>query len=93
MCKKTPREDYSWPGNVRELENLICRSLILCNGKEILESDIMFDEEEGQSIREMTCRNFNVSDSQENSLNDVEENNTASEKPGSSSSWPIFAMR
>ncbi|MBQ85247.1 MAG: sigma-54-dependent Fis family transcriptional regulator [Gammaproteobacteria bacterium] len=80
-CAKKLLEDYSWPGNVRELENLICRSLILCNGEEILESDIMFDEEEGQSAPEMTCRNFDVSDSQEIFLNDIEKNNKASELP------------
>jgi two-component system response regulator FlrC len=44
-CAKKTLESYSWPGNVRELENLICRSLILCDGKEIFESDIMFDDE------------------------------------------------
>ena len=49
LMRKKLLEDYSWPGNVRELENLICRSLILCNGKEILESNIMFDEEEGKA--------------------------------------------
>lgn len=27
---------YHWPGNVRELRNVIQRSVILCNGKEIL---------------------------------------------------------
>jgi two-component system response regulator FlrC len=81
LSAKKLLESYSWPGNVRELENLICRSLILCNGEEILESDIMFDEEEVHSISEMTCRNFDVSDSQENYLNDIGENNKASEKP------------
>jgi two-component system response regulator FlrC len=44
-CAKKALESYSWPGNVRELENLICRSLILCDGKKIFESDIMFDDE------------------------------------------------
>ena len=44
-CAKKTLESYPWPGNVRELENLICRSLILCDGKEIFESDIMFDDE------------------------------------------------
>ena len=66
---------------MRELENLICRSLILCNGEEILESDIMFDEEEGQSMSEITCKNSEVSNSQENSLNDISLNVRASEKP------------
>ena len=80
-CAKKILESYSWPGNVRELENLICRSLILCNGEEILESDIMFDDEEEQSIPGMACRNFNVSDSQEKFLNDIERNDKAPEKP------------
>ena len=32
--------DYAWPGNVRELENVMERSVILCNGKEITENDL-----------------------------------------------------
>ena len=31
---------YSWPGNVRELENIIERSMILCPGDTIQESDL-----------------------------------------------------
>ena len=43
---KIALQNYPWPGNVRELENVICRSLIMCDGKQINETDIMFDEEE-----------------------------------------------
>ncbi len=32
--------EYLWPGNVRELENVIERSVILCNGREILLKDL-----------------------------------------------------
>lgn len=39
-------KEYSWPGNVREMENVIQRSLILCNGSEILEEDIPLSLEE-----------------------------------------------
>ena len=66
---------------IKSVFNLICRSLILCNGEEIFESDIMYDEEEGQSIPEMTCKNSEVSNSQENFLNDIAEDVKASEKP------------
>jgi two-component system NtrC family response regulator len=31
---------YRWPGNVRELENIIERSMILCPGNTITESDL-----------------------------------------------------
>ena len=33
--------DYAWPGNVRELENIIQRALVMKNGPEITENDIM----------------------------------------------------
>ena len=32
--------DYDWPGNVRELENIIERSVVLCEGNEIAINDI-----------------------------------------------------
>jgi two-component system response regulator FlrC len=35
---------YPWPGNVRELENVVQRSLVLCGGDTITESDLMFDD-------------------------------------------------
>ncbi len=47
-CAKSVLLSYSWPGNVRELENLICRALIMCDGNEIKQKDILFDEEEGE---------------------------------------------
>ncbi|MDD2801486.1 MAG: helix-turn-helix domain-containing protein, partial [Methylococcales bacterium] len=31
---------YSWPGNVRELENILERSLLFANGKEMTELDL-----------------------------------------------------
>jgi len=36
--------NYSWPGNIRELLNTIERSLILCNGHQIEEQDIVLPE-------------------------------------------------
>lgn len=36
--------NYQWPGNIRELLNTIERSLIICNGKEITENDIILPE-------------------------------------------------
>ncbi|MFL2661282.1 MAG: sigma 54-interacting transcriptional regulator [Alphaproteobacteria bacterium] len=35
--------DYSWPGNVRELENVLQRSIVLCEKNIIDEKDIMID--------------------------------------------------
>lgn len=32
--------NYKWPGNVRELQNVIARALILCEGNEILATDL-----------------------------------------------------
>jgi DNA-binding NtrC family response regulator len=34
---------YHWPGNVRELENVIERSLVLCNGVRLDAADIRLD--------------------------------------------------
>lgn len=34
---------HNWPGNVRELENVIQRALILCDGNEISEQELMLD--------------------------------------------------
>src|SRR5438552_1619903 len=35
--------EYHWPGNVRELENVIERSLVMCNGCELDAADIKLD--------------------------------------------------
>ena len=36
-------KEYSWPGNVRELENVLQRSIVLCDKNIIEERDIMID--------------------------------------------------
>ena len=36
---------YAFPGNVRELDNIMQRAMILCDGKSIDESEIIFDEQ------------------------------------------------
>ncbi|CAN1572949.1 AtoC Response regulator containing CheY-like receiver, AAA-type ATPase, and DNA-binding domains [Burkholderiaceae bacterium] len=35
---------YPWPGNVRELENVVQRAVVLCTGRTITPSHLMFDE-------------------------------------------------
>ncbi len=35
--------EYQWPGNVRELENVIERSLVMCNGKTLESGDVKLD--------------------------------------------------
>ncbi len=37
---------YSWPGNIRELENVLEKAAILCDGKIILNQDIILPEDE-----------------------------------------------
>ncbi len=39
-------KNYSWPGNVRELENVIHRTLILCNGEVINAKDLLLADED-----------------------------------------------
>jgi two-component system, response regulator FlrC len=41
---------YPWPGNVRELENVVQRALVLCSGKTISLSHLMFDEAQSQDL-------------------------------------------
>ena len=38
--------DYNWPGNVRELENVLQRSIVLCEKNIIDSKDIMIDVSE-----------------------------------------------
>jgi len=40
---KLALQRHEWPGNVRELDNVMQRSLILCNGTEILPQDIIIE--------------------------------------------------
>jgi transcriptional regulator with PAS, ATPase and Fis domain len=44
--------EYHWPGNVRELENLIERTVILCDKDVIEEEDLLFPFEESLFIKE-----------------------------------------
>lgn len=37
---------HSWPGNVRELDNVVQRALILSNGQEVTDSDLIIEQTE-----------------------------------------------
>ena len=39
-------EQYSWPGNIRQLENVLQRSFILSDGKELLPDQILLEEDD-----------------------------------------------
>jgi len=45
---------YAWPGNVRQLENVIRRSLILCEGDRLLPEHLELEDDEGDPIRSGT---------------------------------------
>ncbi len=45
-------EGFSWPGNVRQLENVIQRSIILCEGATILPEHTILEEADSVSERE-----------------------------------------
>lgn len=39
--------NYDWPGNVREMENVVQRSVLLCQGPSIRPDDVLLDSEAG----------------------------------------------
>lgn len=47
---------HDWPGNVRELKNVVERAAILCDGRQIDVSCIMFSHEIGQAIKPDFCQ-------------------------------------
>jgi len=46
-------QQYSWPGNVRELENVVQRAVVLCSGRVVTPTHLMFDE-----VQSMTSSGF-----------------------------------
>ncbi|MDG2406414.1 MAG: sigma-54 dependent transcriptional regulator [Paracoccaceae bacterium] len=42
-CAIERLQGHNWPGNVRELDNVLQRATVMCDGLEIMASDILFD--------------------------------------------------
>lgn len=52
---------YSYPGNFRELKSIIELAYLLCNGGEIVENDIQFNNVKGDELiayNEKTLKNY-----------------------------------
>ncbi len=64
---------YDFPGNVRELENILERALTMCDGTEIMASDLQLPESDGAAIPDGAAVEINGSESLEEYLARVEE--------------------
>ena len=42
-------KSYWWPGNLKELEHVVIRSAILSEGRQLLEKDLLFESQNGNS--------------------------------------------
>ncbi len=50
---------YGWPGNVRQLENVLKRTMVLCQGEWILEDQLFFERgaEKREAEEELSKKN------------------------------------
>ncbi len=62
--------DYPWPGNIRELENVLERSVVLCDSDRITLNELPFIQESGTSPEE--TRLLNLQGNLEDRLADLE---------------------
>lgn len=53
---------YEWPGNVRQLENVLKRSMVLCQGEWILEDHLLFEKKWDKREAEEKLSKKNVED-------------------------------
>ena len=58
-------ERYSWPGNIRELQHMIERSIILCDGAELLPTDLLLNTMQTGSSEE-AFSTFNLEEIEKN---------------------------
>ncbi len=64
-------KNYDWPGNIRELKNVVERTCILCPGREITASDVLFIKAKGKGEK----RDVPVYEEKQNwALSDMERN-------------------
>ena len=64
-------KNYNWPGNIRELKNVVERTCILCPGRQITASDVLFIKAKGKGEK----RDAPVYEEKQNwALSDMERN-------------------
>ncbi len=64
-------ERYDWPGNVRELHNVIERAVLLCEGEELEEADLLTSNMDGNRTFTSTENEFDLKEIEKSKIIDA----------------------
>ncbi len=64
-------ERYDWPGNVRELHNVIERAVLLCEGEELEEGDLLTSNMDGNRTFASTENEFDLKEIEKSKIIDA----------------------